>query len=536
VPTFDVVTTPLTATEAALAVVGAFAPASGERTDPPEPAPGAAAVAEALGIDLVEELAAVDHDGSVGSVARIPTRGAIPAPMLLVVGLGKAADAGPLQLRRAAAAAANAAERVPSLVTSLHTALPALAVEEAAQAVAEGVLLGAYRFASYRSEPRPFELERVRLVATDDEVADTVRRGVEVAQITAGAATLTRDLVNTPPQDKRPPALADRAADAVADLPIQVRILDEDALTEGGYGGILGVGRGSSEPPRLVELSYAPEGAAMHVALVGKGITFDTGGISLKPSNAMETMKMDMAGAATVLAVVRAAAQLRLPIRLTGLLALAENMPSGSATRVSDVLTMRGGTTVEVINTDAEGRLVLGDALVHASELEPDAIVDVATLTGAAKIALGERIGVLMASDDDLADALLTAARTAGEPLWPLPLAAAEYGERLEGAIADLKNAGKPFAGTIFAGLFLHRFVGEGIAWAHLDVAGVAWSDEAFGEVPKGGTGVPARTLLAWLRDLAGAATQDVAGTAEAGTDDAGTDEVATDEAGTEQA
>jgi leucyl aminopeptidase len=512
VPTLDVVTSPLTDTEAALAVIGAFAPASGERSDPPELAPGAASVGEALGIDLVQELVAVDHDGSVGSIARIPTRGAIPAPMLLVVGLGKAADAGTLQLRRAAAAAANAAERVSSFATSLQTALPELDAGEAAQAVAEGVLLGAYRFGRYRSEARPFELERVLLAVDATADVDAVRAGVELARATAGAATLTRDLVNTPPQDKRPPALAVRAAEAVEGLPIDVRILDEGALEEGGYGGILGVGRGSSEPPRLVELTYAPPAATTHVALVGKGITFDTGGISLKPSNAMETMKMDMAGAATVLAVVRAAAQLGLPVRLTGLLALAENMPSGSATRVSDVLTMRGGTTVEVINTDAEGRLVLGDALVHASELEPDAIVDVATLTGAAKIALGERIGVLMASDDDLADALLTASRTAGEPLWRLPLATAEYGERLEGAIADLKNAGKPFAGTIFAGLFLHRFVGEGIPWAHLDVAGVAWSDEPFGEVPKGGTGVPARTLLAWLRELADAAGTQTSG------------------------
>jgi leucyl aminopeptidase len=517
VPTLDVVTTPLTETEATLAVVGVFAPASGERSDPPELAPAGPALAEALGIDLVGELVAVDHDGSLGAVARIPTRGAIPAPTLLVVGLGKAADAGTLQLRRAAAAAANAAERVTSFATSLHTALPALDAGAAAQAVAEGVLLGAYRFGSYRSEARPFELERVVFTAaggTGAEAAvdaeagveeagvETIRAAIEVAEVTAGAATLTRDLVNTPPQDKRPPALAARAAEAVAGLPIEVRILDEDALAEGGYGGILGVGRGSSEPPRLVELTYAPEGATTHVALVGKGITFDTGGISLKPSDAMETMKMDMAGAATVLAVVRAAAQLGLPVRLTGLLALAENMPSGSATRVSDVLTMRDGTTVEVINTDAEGRLVLGDALAHATELAPDAIVDVATLTGAAVVALGERIGVLMGSDDALADALLAASRTAGEPLWPLPLAIAEYGERLEGAIADLKNAGTRAAGTIFAGLFLHRFVGEGIPWAHLDVAGVAWSNEPFGEVAKGGTGVPARTLLAWLQGL----------------------------------
>jgi leucyl aminopeptidase len=194
--------------------------------------------------------------------------------------------------------------------------------------------------------------------------------------------------------------------------------------------------------------------------------------------------------------------ELNVPTKVTAHIMCTDNMPSGTALKMGDVITHRDGTTVEVINTDAEGRLVLGDALAHATELGPDAIVDVATLTGAAVVALGERIGVLMASDDALADALLAASRTAGEPLWPLPLATQEYGERLEGAIADLKNAGTRSAGTIFAGLFLHRFVGEGIPWAHLDVAGVAWSDEPFGEHGKGGTGVPARTLLVWLQGL----------------------------------
>jgi leucyl aminopeptidase len=501
VPTLDVATTPLAATEASLAVIGAFAPASGERTDPPELAPGHEATVAALGIDVIAELVALGFDGKPGAIARIPTRGAIPPDTLLVVGLGPAADAGARVLRRAAAAAANAAERVASLAVALHTALPDTGVAVAAQAVAEGLLLGSYRFGAFRSEARPFDLERLTLVAGDDD-AEAVGAAVEVAHVTAGAATLTRDLVNTPPQAKRPPELAERAVAAVADLPVTTRVLDEADLAAGGYGGILGVGQGSSQPPRLVELRYAPEGATRHVALVGKGITFDTGGISLKPSDAMETMKMDMAGAATVLAVVRAAAELALPIRVTGLLALAENMPSGSATRVSDVLTIKDGTTVEVINTDAEGRLVLADALVHASELAPDAIVDVATLTGAAVVALGERIGVLMASDDDLAAALLAAADDAGEPFWRLPLATEEYGERLEGAIADLRNSGSRAAGTIFAGLFLHRFVGDGIPWAHLDIAGVAWSQEASGELAKGGTGVPVRTLLAWLRAL----------------------------------
>jgi len=297
VPTLDVVTSPLSAAETALVAVGAFAPASGEREDPPELATDAGALGDELGIDLVAELTALAFDGAVGSIARIPTRGQVPASTVLVVGLGKRDDAGTTQLRRAAAAVADAAERVDGLATSLHTALADVSAELAAQAVAEGLLLGSYRFSSYQTDPRPFELVDVTLHASDD--TDAVRRGVEVAVITAGAASLARDLVNTPPQDKRPPALADRAVAEVAELPITARVLDEQELADGGYGGILGVGQGSSEPPRLVELTYAPEGATRHVALVGKGITFDTGGISLKPSTAMETMKLDMAGAAT---------------------------------------------------------------------------------------------------------------------------------------------------------------------------------------------------------------------------------------------
>jgi leucyl aminopeptidase len=498
VPTVDVATSPLVESSADHLAVGAFASGSEDRTAPPELTASGEEAAGALGLDLVAELQAVGFDGSPGSVARIPTRGAVAASTLLVVGLGKREQAKADHLRRAAAAAAGAAERADTLALGLHTAVDGLAAGPAAQAVAEGALLGSYRFGAYRTEAPVQRLETITLHTVADE--DEVRDGVRVAAVTAAAATLARDLVNTPPQHKRPPALADRAVSEVEGTDVEVRVLDEDALAEGGYGGILGVGQGSSEPPRLVELTYAPEGATRHVALVGKGITFDTGGISLKPSSAMETMKMDMAGAATVLAVVKAAAELALPVKVTGLLALAENMPSGTATRVSDVLTMKGGTTVEVINTDAEGRLVLGDALVHASELGPDAIVDVATLTGAAVVALGEKIGILMASDDGLADGLLAAAGDVGEPLWRLPLATDEYGDRLEGNIADLKNSGTRAAGTIFAGLFLHRFVGEGIAWAHLDIAGTAWTDEAAGYQSKGATGVPVRTLVEWLR------------------------------------
>ena len=503
-PDVEVVTTPLAQDDAAMVAVAVFAPASGERTDPPELSPAAAELAEAAGIDLVAELQAAAFDAAPGSLLRVPTRGAIPSPTIAVLGLGVTTDVDADTLRRAAATLANAAERLDTVAAALVDVAGVEAVDDldaatASQAVAEGIQLGSYRFASYRSEAPPFALEQVRLHVADD-AAEAARAAVAVAAVTAAATCLARDLVNIPPQDKRPPALAERAVAEVADLPITTRVLDEQALRDGGYGGILGVGQGSSEPPRLVELTYAPDGAERHVVLVGKGITFDTGGISLKPSVSMETMKTDMAGAATVLATIKAVAQLELPVKVTVLLALAENMPSGTATRVSDVLTMKGGTTVEVINTDAEGRLVLGDALVHASELEPDAIVDVATLTGSIVVALGDRIAGLMSRDDALADALLAAGTAAGEPLWRLPMADAQYGDRVEGAIADLKNTGGREAGSIFAALFLQRFVADGLAWAHLDIAGVAWTNAGAGYQSKGATGNPVRTLVEWLR------------------------------------
>jgi leucyl aminopeptidase len=503
VPTVVPSSTPLVDQQADLLAVAAFA---GDVPDgaPPSATPatpvltdGAAAVAAALGIDLAAELVAVGFDGSPGSVVRVPTRGSVPASTVVVAGLGPQASATADHLRRAAAAATQAGVRSTTLATDLHLALGG-DVALATQAVVEGVQLGAYRYTSFKSEPTPVALDEVTLHGGDTAAVDpAIAAGTAIA---AGVA-LTRDLVNTPPQAKRPPALADRVVAACEGTAIDVRILDEEALAEGGYGGHIGVGKGSTEPPRLVELTYAPEGATRHVALVGKGITFDTGGISLKPSASMETMKMDMAGAATVAGVVTAAAALELPVKITGLLALAENMPSGSATRVSDVLTIRGGTTVEVMNTDAEGRLVLADALVHACELEPDVVVDMATLTGAAVVALGERIGVLMGTDDDLADDLLDAAARAGEPFWRLPLGDEQYGEELQGDVADLRNVGGKGAGTIRAGLFLSRFVDEGRPWAHLDIAGVAWTDRAGDYRSKGATGVPVRTLLTWLRD-----------------------------------
>ncbi|MEX0706091.1 MAG: leucyl aminopeptidase [Nitriliruptoraceae bacterium] len=517
--TLSVSTSPLSTAEVDVVAVGAFAPPrptpDGDGDTPRVTGTGRAVelaadaddVADAMALDLEGELRAMGFDGSVGAIAKVPTRRGVRASMIVVVGLGDRARADTTTLRTAAASVANACERSTRVATGLHAVLDVEA-ERAAQAVGEGLLLGSYRFTTYRSDPAAFDLEEVVLHARP-EAESAVRRGVEVAQVVAGATNLARDLVNLPPQDKRPPAFADRVVAMFEGLDVTATVLDEDALRDGGYGGILGVGQGSSAPPRLVELRYAPRGAERHVALVGKGITFDSGGLSLKPSVSMETMKSDMAGAAAVCATLRAVAELGLPVAVTAVLAVAENLPSGTATRVSDVLTMKDGTTVEVINTDAEGRLVLGDGLVHARELRPDVIIDVATLTGAAVVALGDRMSVVIANDDGFAAQLVAAGRRSGEPLWPLPLAKDEYGQRVEGHIADLRNTGGRPAGAIFGALFLHRFVGDEIAWAHLDIAGPAWAAEPWGVFGKGATGVPTRTLTEWIRRFAEPPTAD---------------------------
>jgi leucyl aminopeptidase len=321
--------------------------------------------------------------------------------------------------------------------------------------------------------------------------------------IVAAATTLVRDLVNTAAGDLGPADFADVARAQAEGLPLTVEVLDETALEEQGFGGILGVGRGSERPPRLVVVRYAPESATKHLALVGKGITFDSGGLSLKPAASMLGMKTDMTGAATVLAATVAAARLGLDVRVTAWLCLAENMPSGSATRPGDVLTLKNGKTVEVTNTDAEGRLVLGDGMAAASLEQPDAIVDVATLTGAQVVALGDRTTGLMGSEDLVAQVREIAGAVA-EPIWPMPLPE-ELDARLASEVADMVNAtvGNPAGGMLLAGKFLERFVGEGIPWAHLDIAGPSENKGGgYGWLGKGATGVMVRTLISLAEEL----------------------------------
>ena len=441
-------------------------------------------VAEARGLGITGELDAVH---------RIPTAGALAAPVLALVGLGEQPRTLPAEaLRRAAGAAA----RQLTGARSVALALPADDVTQVA-AVAEGALLGAYAFTRYRELPetgRPVQTLQVVTPRARDAAA---RRAVDRATVVADAVHGVRDLVNTAPVDLFPSAFADVARAAVKNTKIKITVLDEKALLAGGYGGMVAVGQGSARPPRLVKLVWSPSKPTRSVALVGKGITFDSGGLSIKPAKGMEAMKSDMAGAAAVLHTVLAAAALELPVKVTGWLCLAENMPSGTAQRPSDVITQRGGTTVEVLNTDAEGRLVLADGLVAACEEKPDLVVDIATLTGAQVVALGTRVSAVMGTDDVRA-AVVEAADASGEQFWPMPLPG-ELRATLKSQVADMANIGERFGGMLIAGVFLKEFVGT-TPWAHLDIAGPAFNEgSAHGYTPVGGTGVGVRTLLSLL-------------------------------------
>ena len=409
------------------------------------------------------------------------------------MGLGPAGEVGPRQLRRAAGNAARATPRDGRLAV----VVPQSPVDapHAARAVAEGAGLGAYAFTRYKTKaPEAVALDAI-VVVGDASGEAAVRR----ARIVVDAIGAARDLVNLGPSDKRPPALAEAYRDLVAGDRVTVEVLDEHALADGGFGGILGVGKGSSAPPRLVVMRYQPEGATRSVALIGKGITFDSGGLSLKPPAAMETMKCDMAGSAAVAAAVSALADLEVPVAVSGYAAIAENLPSGVAQRPGDVIRHRGGTTVEVLNTDAEGRLVLADALAYAVESEPDALVDLATLTGAQMVALGRSIAGIMGTDDGLVDSLIGAGERAGEQLWRLPLPD-QYRDQLKSDVADWKNIGNGGdAGSIVAALLLKEFT-AGRPWAHLDIAGPAFTEDGDdATLSKGGTGFGVATLLEWL-------------------------------------
>ncbi|HVE77960.1 MAG TPA: leucyl aminopeptidase, partial [Gemmatimonadaceae bacterium] len=470
------------------------------------PSADALALAERAGVDLVAHLAAERAKGDVAELLVLPTYGRLgAATAIYLVGLGTAEPVEPHALRRAGAALAR---RLAKAGGHAATSVTAGLGEDHLAAFVEGVRLGSYKYRTTdpkADDPAGLTALDVHHGATGGATDAALRRALAHAD----AAMLARDLANMPSLDKTPAWLAKQARTAAKAAGLEIEVLEPAALAEQGFGGILAVGSGAGRDrgPRFIRLDHTPPGkrGGPHVVLVGKGITFDSGGLSLKPNEGMAAMKTDMSGGAAVIAVLQAAARTALPVRLTGLVAAAENMPSGTAMRPGDVIRHYGGQTVEVLNTDAEGRLVLADALAYAAtQIKPDIVIDIATLTGAIGIALGKRTAGLFSNDDALAGALLTAAKAAGEPMWRMPLVD-DYREDLDSPVADLKNIGGRFSGgAITAALFLREFAGD-VRWAHLDIAGAARSDAEEEERSKGATGFATRTLLRWLDGLDGA-------------------------------
>lgn len=419
----------------------------------------------------------------------------------LLVGVGPRAKLDAAAVRAAGAALARACATNKTAVVDLAP-VASIGAASAAQALTEGILLGAYRFATYKSENKD-SLSTASIVGTGDPgEAEAVRRGTVVAD----AVCFARDLVNEPGGTLTPKEFAGRGEARAKEAGLKARVLGPKQIRDERLAGLLAVNQGSVEEPRLLELTYDPADAVASVAFVGKGLTFDSGGLSIKPSDAMMTMKNDMGGGAAAIAAVCALPALAPPVKVTAYVPMTDNMTGGAAIRPGDIYEARNGVSVEVLNTDAEGRLILGDVLVMASEDKPDAIIDLATLTGACLVALGDKYAGLLGNDDALLESVKSAAAAAGERVWQLPLAE-EYRALLDSNVADVKNiASGRWGGTITAALFLEKFIGENIPWAHIDLAGPAFNDGAAWDVtPQGGTGFGVATLLALVESMASA-------------------------------
>ena len=468
-----------------------------------EPFLSAAAVGE-----IEAGLRALEATGGSEKVHRLVVP-SLPVASVLTIGLGKPQSEWPADtIRRAAGVAARSLGGAEAVITTLAE-LPG---EGVCSAAVEGLILGSYRFSAFRSDktaPKDKGLLKITVLASHTGGAKEAKKQSAHGAAVATAVATARDLVNTPPSHLFPAEFAKRARALGESAGLEVEVLDDKALQKGGYGGVIGVGQGSSRPPRLVRLVHRGSKLAKKpkqakkVALVGKGITFDTGGISIKPAASMHYMTSDMGGAAAVIATVALAAQRELPIDVIATVPMAENMPSATAQRPGDVLTQYGGTTVEVLNTDAEGRLILADAIVRACEDNPDYLIETSTLTGAQTVALGSRIPGVMGSDE-FRDRVAAISQRVGENGWPMPLPD-ELKDDLKSTVADLANiSGQRFAGMLVAGVFLREFVADGVGWAHIDVAGPAYNTGSpWGYSPKGATGVPTRTMFAVLEDIA---------------------------------
>jgi leucyl aminopeptidase len=472
--------------------------------------PGGAtgAVDQALGGQISALIAAGDFQGKAEQTALLYSSGAIPAKRVLVIGLGEQAEFGLDILRRVAASAARTARKLH--VVRYHSIVHGAGVggldpAQAAQAIVEGTLLGGYAFTDLKTDLNGMDpvLEALTLVSFTADTLSAVQQGAATGQIIAEAACLARDLVNKPGNYLTPTMLVEVAEEVATQRGLSCEVLEEADMADLGMGALLGVAQGSNEPAKFIILEHNAGHADLDTyVIVGKGITFDSGGISIKPSEGMEAMKDDMAGAAATLGILSVVAALNLPLHVVGLLPATENLPDGRAYKPGDVLKSMSGLTIEVISTDAEGRLILADALNYARRFHPKAVVDMATLTGACVVALGHVTTGMMGNNSDLLKALTAASATSGERVWELPLYD-EYAEQIKSDVADVKNTGGRPAGTITAGLFLAKFAKD-YPWAHLDIAGTAWSDTERGYKVKGATGIGVRLLVQWLRDVSG--------------------------------
>lgn len=456
--------------------------------------PGAQVAVDAIGPGLDAHLDIQDFTGKLGQVVILSGKDGSPFASYAFVGMGDEADTE--TVRQASGWLARSVSMVDETSTTLHM----VEIDGAARAIAEGFQLALYRFDKHRSESKPSKATKLTFVG---EGAEAARVSADDAAPSVAGAILTRDLINEPANGKSPEVLAGIAADLAQEHSLRIRVYEPDEFAAERFGGLAGVAAGAHNPARMVELWYEPENPKAFIALVGKGIVFDSGGLSLKPPKYMEDMKVDMSGAAVVFGAMKAIAGAGLPVKVLGITPLTENMPGGGATRPGDVLVPRNGKSIEVLNTDAEGRLVLSDGLCLAAEQNPDMIIDIATLTGACVVALGEKIAGLWSNDQDTADQVLRAAARTGERLWQMPLPA-DYRKALDSDVADMKNiSGSRYGGSIHAALFLQEYAGEN-NWVHLDIAGPAtWSEEEHYQ-RKGGSGFGVRSLVALAEDLAG--------------------------------
>ncbi|MEP6624682.1 MAG: leucyl aminopeptidase [Acidimicrobiia bacterium] len=457
--------------------------------------PGADAVDTAVGGTLNAFMKNAGFEGKRGQALFVPVSG--PAKTALVMGLGKQAGLTLDDLRTVGALVAQRTRGSARVATTLADAGPeGTDRADAVQAVVEGMLLGSYEYNTYKSKPGPApKLGQVVLLGGGGAAA---KRAIDRAETIADAVCWARDMVNTPARELAPAAFAKAAQARLQGTNVKVEVLDVAAMKRERLGGVLGVGQGSEQPPRFVKMTYTPRGARGSVALVGKGVVFDSGGLSIKTGSGMETMKTDMAGAAAVIATMSVLSELGVAAKVVGYTPMVENMPSGEAIRPGDVLTFRNGKTAEVLNTDAEGRLILADALSLASEKKPDMIIDLATLTGACMVALGDKIAGIMSNDAEVRTAVEAAAERSGEAMWSLPLPK-QYRKLIDSEIADMKNIGSGgYGGALTAGLFLEEFVAE-VPWAHLDIAGPARFGADDGYTRRGGSGFGVRTLIELL-------------------------------------